>query len=129
MCLMRNWASKSPFLSVVVYHRLLRALDMITRKVYNIDTIKKGENKMFECPYTDEKCGTHAQCGRCGCGEVTVRAPLTREHIAELLNKWIDMGHDFSEESMNDFCNVYADSYDEYTMLWYEAQGCIEEDV
>ena len=53
---------------------------------------------------------------------------MTREWIAEKLNEWIDHDHDFSKESINDFCNTYANSYDEYMALWYEVCGCIEED-
>ena len=52
---------------------------------------------------------------------------MTIEKIAELLNEWIDNDHDFSAESMNDFCNTYARNYDEYMGLWYPVCGCIEE--
>lgn len=52
---------------------------------------------------------------------------MTIEKIAELLNEWIDNDHDFSAESMNDFCNTYARNYDEYMGLWYTVCGCIEE--
>lgn len=53
---------------------------------------------------------------------------MTTEKIAELLNEWIDNDHDFSKESMNDFCNTYARNYDEYMGLWYTVCGCIEEE-
>lgn len=53
---------------------------------------------------------------------------MTIEKIAELLNEWIDNDHDFSAESMNNFCNTYARNYDEYMGLWYTVCGCIEEE-
>ena len=53
---------------------------------------------------------------------------MTREWIAEKLTEWIDHDHDFSEKSINDFCNTYANSYDEYMALWYTVCGCIEEE-
>ena len=53
---------------------------------------------------------------------------MTREWIAEKLTEWIDHDHDFSEKSINDFCNTYANNYDEYMALWYTVCGCIEEE-
>lgn len=53
---------------------------------------------------------------------------MDMEKIANLLNEWIDKGHDFSEESINQFCLTYANSYDEYMGLWYTVCGCIEEE-
>lgn len=53
---------------------------------------------------------------------------MDREWIAEKLNEWIDHDHDFSRESINQFCLENSFSYDEYMALWYEVCGCIEED-
>ena len=52
---------------------------------------------------------------------------MTIEEIANKLNEWIDADHDFSEESINEFCLTYARTYDEYQGLWYTVCGCIEE--
>lgn len=52
---------------------------------------------------------------------------MTMEEIVNKLNKWIDNDHDFSEESINEFCLTYARTYDEYQGLWYTVCGCIEE--
>ena len=52
---------------------------------------------------------------------------MTMEEIANKLNEWIDADHDFSEESMHQFCLAYARNYDEYMGLWYTVCGCIEE--
>ena len=53
---------------------------------------------------------------------------MDREWIAEKLNEWIDRDHDFSRESINQFCLENSFSYDEYMALWYTVCGCIEED-
>ena len=52
---------------------------------------------------------------------------MTMEEIANKLNEWIGADHDFSEESMHQFCLTYARNYDEYQGLWYTVCGCIEE--
>ena len=52
---------------------------------------------------------------------------MDMEMIANKLNEWIDNDHDFSEESINEFCLTYARTYDEYQSLWYTVCGCIEE--
>lgn len=48
------------------------------------------------------------------------------EEIANALNEWIDADHDFSEESITEFCLTYAHNYDEYMGLWYAVCSCIE---
>ena len=52
---------------------------------------------------------------------------MTMEEIVNKLNEWIDADHDFSEESINEFCLTYARTYDEYQGLRYTVCGCIEE--
>lgn len=52
----------------------------------------------------------------------------TLEEIANALNKWIDADHDFSNDSITQFCLTYSYTYDEYMALWYTVCGCIQED-
>lgn len=52
---------------------------------------------------------------------------MSKEEIAIKFAEWIDADHDFSEESINQFCLTYARTYDEYQGLWYMLCGCIEE--
>ena len=42
---------------------------------------------------------------------------MTIEELNEKLVEWID-AYDISEESMNDFANIYATSYEEYNAIW-----------
>ena len=42
---------------------------------------------------------------------------MTIEELNEKLVEWIDV-YGISEESMNDFANTYATSYEEYNAIW-----------
>ena len=42
---------------------------------------------------------------------------MTIEELNEKLVEWID-AYGISEESMNDFANTYATSYEEYNAIW-----------
>ena len=42
---------------------------------------------------------------------------MTIEELNEKLVEWID-ADGISEESMNDFANTYATSYEEYNAIW-----------
>ena len=42
---------------------------------------------------------------------------MTIEELNEKLAEWIDT-YGISEESMNDFANTYATSYEEYNAIW-----------
>lgn len=40
--------------------------------------------------------------------------------LKELAKKWVKWSseHGTSKDSINDFCNIYAASYEEYMILW-----------
>ena len=42
---------------------------------------------------------------------------MTIEELNKKLAEWID-AYGISEESMNDFANTYATSYEEYNAIW-----------
>ena len=42
---------------------------------------------------------------------------MTIEELNAKLAEWID-AYGISEESMNDFANTYATSYEEYNAIW-----------
>ena len=43
---------------------------------------------------------------------------MTIEELNKKLAEWIDHYGIISEESMNDFANTYATSYEEYNAIW-----------
>lgn len=42
---------------------------------------------------------------------------MTMSELADRLEKWTDH-YGWSDESLNDFANVYATSYEEYNAIW-----------
>lgn len=42
---------------------------------------------------------------------------MTMNELAEKLNKWTDR-YGWDDESLNDFANTYATSYEEYNAIW-----------
>lgn len=44
---------------------------------------------------------------------------MTIEELSTKLTEWIDH-YGITEESMNDFANTYATSYEEYNAIWEE---------
>lgn len=51
---------------------------------------------------------------------------MTRKEFTEKLNEWVDY-YGWSEESMNDFANTYATSYEEYNAIWEELREMVSE--
>ena len=42
---------------------------------------------------------------------------MTMKELAEKWVRWAE-GHGTDKDSINDFCNIYATSYEEYMTLW-----------
>ena len=42
---------------------------------------------------------------------------MTMEELANKLNKWVD-NYGWSDESLNNFANINATSYEEYNAIW-----------
>lgn len=42
---------------------------------------------------------------------------MTMNELADKLNEWTDY-YDWDNESLNDFANSYATSYEEYNAIW-----------
>lgn len=42
---------------------------------------------------------------------------MTNEEFSKNISEWIDK-YGISEESMNNFANTYATSYEEYNAIW-----------
>lgn len=42
---------------------------------------------------------------------------MTMSKLAENLNEWINC-YGWDDESLNDFANIYATSYEEYNAIW-----------
>lgn len=42
---------------------------------------------------------------------------MTMEELAVKLNEWVDH-YGWGEESLNDFANINATSYEEYNAIW-----------
>ena len=42
---------------------------------------------------------------------------MTMNELADKLNEWTDH-YGWSDESLNDFANTYATSYEEYNAIW-----------
>ena len=42
---------------------------------------------------------------------------MTMNELAEKLNEWVDH-YGWGDESLNDFANTYATSYEEYNAIW-----------
>lgn len=53
---------------------------------------------------------------------------MAMSEVAYLWNEWLE-NHEYTPESVSDFCNIYATSYEEYVAL-YEllADGLSKED-
>ena len=53
---------------------------------------------------------------------------MTIEELNAKLAEWID-NYGISEESMNDFANTYATSYEEYNAIWEILRAILAESV
>lgn len=42
---------------------------------------------------------------------------MTMKEVAKKWVRWTE-GHGADKDSINDFCNIYATSYEEYMTLW-----------
>jgi hypothetical protein len=51
---------------------------------------------------------------------------MTMNEIAIAWEEWLE-NHEYTSESVNDFCNIYATSYEEYTALYELLADALEE--
>ena len=52
---------------------------------------------------------------------------MTMEELAKnIVTYFNDEGHDFTEENINNFCNIYATSYEEYMYIYELLMDSVE---
>lgn len=51
---------------------------------------------------------------------------MTMNEVAILWEEWLE-DHEYTSESVNDFCNIYATSYEEYMALYELLADALEE--